>query len=150
MLMTSIFLPPTQTSSLYCRLFIPSGHFYLVVSKVSQTYYVHNRSLDFLTYTCLFLPILPSLSKWLYFSFAAQTETWAFVLTLHSPALPKSTPWPDLLILLLKYIFKKPSSHSTATSLVWATIFSHLEDYKSLSNTLLILQATTPSILCNS
>lgn len=90
-LMTSIVLPPTHTYSLCSRLPMLSGHFHLVVSKVSQMYYLHNRSLDFLTCTC-FLPRLPCFSKWLHFPLVAQIETWVFSLTPHSPLLPKPTP----------------------------------------------------------
>lgn len=107
---------PLQPRSLCSGLFIPSGRFHLAVSQVSQTYYIHSRSLDFSTCTC-FLPTLAPFSKWLHFPLSAQTETQEFLLTPSFPSLPNPLQWKNLLTRPLKYI-ENPSTHSTATNLV--------------------------------
>lgn len=107
LLLTSMFFPPTHACPLCSGLLLLPGPFHLVVSKVSQMYYVHNRGLDFFMCTC-FLPGIFGFSKWLHSSPVAQRKTWGFLLTLHFPLLPKSAPMARLVNSITK-IFKNPN-----------------------------------------
>lgn len=62
---------------------------------------------------------------------------------------PQIPPNGQILFIPLRKHFKDPSTHSSALSPVWTTIFSHLEDCNSLSTSLPTCTQAIPSPCSN-